>query len=164
MRCKDGSDRNPRAKDGFCLETGIPCTPILIRSLSPKCENYDPEYATEYPQYYQDFDYQSDCADLTDMICIERNSTSKCDLHPQCLHGEDEIGCKDDYVRKGIFKPSETFECDDPNYLIINLDNSNWTIKTQRAFRCDGRATCPNGEDEENCKILAETIKYILRE
>ena len=145
------------------------------------CDNQDylVESTLDDPDYYEDFD--PPCADTdkecikehaekyceeTDKIWIEKNSTSRCDLHPQCVHGEDEAGCEaeGEYLSKGIFHPTETFNCTSShNYTIFNIDNTSWTIFTYRAIRCDGTPTCPNGEDEKECNILAETVKYAIR-
>ena len=153
--CLDGSDRNTKAKDGVCPTTAIKCTGRLIRPLTIRCQYYI-EYAEDYPDDYEDFDFESECNEEL-FICIEANSPSKCDLNPHCVDGEDEIGCKEEYITKGIFHPEETFECDYPSYTF-----GNWTLKTERAIRCDKEATCPNGEDEKNCKPLIGTIKYIV--
>ena len=156
--CKDESDSNKR-DNGDCPETAIACKGNLIRPLSTDCQAYE-----NYPDYYPDLDFDSECQE-TDIICIEKNSTSRCDLHPQCEHGEDEIKCEEEYLKRGIFNPTQTFVCDFPSHTISNSSNSssNWTIYTHRAIRCDGDATCPRGEDEKNCQILAETVKYIIR-
>ena len=159
MWCNDESDRNKQAKDGVCPKTAIQCIGKLMRDHRPAlCVDYDFDDAQEYPEYYLGFNYTTDCWEETDIICIEKNSTSRCNLHPQCDQGEDEMKCEAEYLRKGIFQPTETFKCDFPSYTF-----GNWTIKTHRGIRCDGKATCPNGEDEKDCKILAKTIKYILR-
>ena len=139
----------------------------------------DQDSIVDYPDDYPDFD--PPCTDTdkecrmdhaekyceeTDKIWIEKNSTSRCDLHPQCVHGEDEAGCEaeGEYLSKGIFHPTETFNCTSShNYTIFNTDNTSWTIFTYRAIRCDGTPTCPNGEDEKECNILAETVKYAIR-
>ena len=85
------------------------------------CDNQDylVESTLDDPDYYEDFD--PPCADTdkecikehaekyceeTDKIWIEKNSTSRCDLHPQCVHGEDEAGCEEEYLSKGIFHPT----------------------------------------------------------
>ena len=160
--CDDKSDINKRAVDGLCPSGATPCMARLLRPLSSKCKDYDADYAAEYPWYFEGFNFDEDCNDETE-ICIEKNSTSKCDLHPQCVDGEDEKDCEKEYIRKGFFLETETFMCDYPNHTFVNIDNSTWTLKILRAIRCDGDSTCPNGEDEKNCKILAETIRYIIR-
>ena len=159
--CEDKSDSNKLvAKDGKCPTGATRCTGNLIRPLPARCQQFI-QYASDYPEDYEDFDFDSECIPGAE-ICIEKDSTSKCDLHPQCVDGEDENEdeCKEEYIRKEIVQPTETFKCKFPNYTFVN---SNWTLYPRRAIRCDGDPTCPNGEDEEGCKILAETIKYILR-
>ena len=159
MWCKDESDSNKQATEGVCPKTAIRCIGKLMRDPRPAtCVDYNYDYAKENPVYYEGFDFARDCGDEETDICVEESSTSRCNLHPQCEDGEDEMDCEEEYIRKGIFRPTETFECNFPSYTFAN-----WTIKTHRAIRCDGKATCPNGEDEKDCKILKETIKYVIR-
>ena len=96
-------------------------------------------------------------------ICIKKNSTSRCDRHLQCEHGEDEVGCEDEYLSKGIFPQTDTFMCTNSYYDISNPNGTSWKLYTHRAIRCDGKPTCPHGEDEKGCNILAATVKLAIR-
>ena len=139
------------------------CTPEKREYYSdPDSDDRNPDYDlkcvkyVDFEEFRTTFDFESECNTGTE-ICVEENSPSKCDRHPQCEDGEDEFGCEKEYERKGFFKETETFRCN------LTYTFPNWTLYTHRAFRCDGDPTCPYGEDEEDCQILTETIKFIIR-
>ena len=138
-----------------CPKNAIACKARQLLPLPRECtiDEYDLYY---YAEYYDYFDFESNCANKTETICIKFNSPSKCDLWPQCEEGEDERGCEDEYRRKGIIDPEETFPCESPSYKF-----GNWTLSTLWAIPCDGSPTCPSGEDEAYCKPLEGVIRYI---
>ena len=88
-----------------------------------------------------------------DEICIGKES--RCDLHPQCLGGEDEINCEEEYIKKGFFTERQIFQCPTPNHT-LEKDGKSFTIFTKRAVRCDAVIECPGGEDEDDCNITEE--------
>ena len=57
-----------------------------------------------------------------------------CDGHPDCIHGEDEVGC-DEYICEGLLRCSGTRMCVHPIHI------------------CDEIKHCPNADDEKMCNV-----------
>ena len=162
--------------EGSCPDN----TSILCKAKNPpplpkgcNADDYDLDYYADSgePDYYPNFNKGDDiqdyrmkfCDQSSYKICIKKNSTSRCDLHPQCKYGEDEVGCEDEYLSKGIFPQTDTFICTDSYNIIDNPNGTSWKFYTHRAIRCDGKPTCPHGEDEKGCNILAATVRLAIR-
>ena len=82
--------------------------------------------------------------------CIPPNL--RCDLSPNCPHGEDEDDCLQKYREKKLIPAEATFQC--PHIYHPNV--------TTLAVRCDGVTECDNVEDEENCNKDAFSFEYML--
>ena len=77
--------------------------------------------------------------------------------HPNCTNGEDEIGCLDKYVEKGLVSKSANFICQSP----YHNDGQNVTPTVQiMATACDGNPECWLSADEEGCNLNATT--YVI--
>ena len=83
---------------------------------------------------------------------------SVCDTHPQCLEGEDEENCEEEYKRKGFAKDTATFKCQSPHH---NDDSSTPTVFIW-AVRCDGVSECWRGVDEVDCQTRMEVTLLLL--
>ena len=71
-------------------------------------------------------------------------------MHPQCLYGEDEEHCEEEYKKKGLISKDATFPCFSPHYH-PNSSSTKVAVKIL-GVRCDGEPTCHNGLDEEGCR------------
>ena len=82
---------------------------------------------------------------------------NRCDQHPVCDPredtdgvAEDEVGCFDDYLKKGLFHPEATLRCQSPHHnedsVKANLSRGVVWIK---AVPQDGVSECWKGVDEE---------------
>ena len=92
-----------------------------------------------------------------DDICI--GPKSRCDLHPQCIGGEDEDGCYEEYLMNGLVTPSQTFVCPSPYHKIVKTNGDKAKLFTKRAVPCDANKECPGGEDEDcDIDILVEIL------
>ena len=145
------------------------------------------------PDYMYDYKVEPAAAPVFKhkFICIEE--ASMCDGTPQCEYGEDEDEemCAE---RKGDGHQLQdtNFACLFPTYIIpkgikieesdeerfldvsttdairseIDLSNETtfWRLSTMYAIRCDGEPQCILGEDERDCLIIKETLKYAVRE
>ena len=69
--------------------------------------------------------------------------------HPQCSDGEDEIGCFDQYVKRGYISSSADYVCQSP----YHNDGSRTPTINILAVRCDGISECWQGADEEGCNM-----------
>ena len=123
-------------------------------------------------------------------ICIEE--ASMCDGTPQCEYGEDEDeDMCEETKRDSQQRQDVNFACSFPTYIIpkgikikesdeesflnvsttdairstIDLSNETtfWRLSTMYAIRCDGEPQCIFGEDERDCLIINETLKYAVR-
>ena len=82
-------------------------------------------------------------------ICI--NATSRCDLSYDCEGGIDEVDCQEEYVRRGVLTPRQTFICAHPNMgFSLNWMTVSSTVP-KRGVWCDGVKDCEIGEDEKDC-------------
>ena len=145
------------------------------------------------PDYVYDYKEEPVAAPVLKhkFICIEE--PSMCDGTPQCEYGEDEDEeiCAE-RKRDGRQLQDANFACSFPTYIIpkgikmtesdeesfldvsttdairaeIDLSNETtfWRLSTMYAIRCDGEPQCIFGEDERDCLIIKETLKYAVRE
>ena len=96
-----------------------------------------------------------------DEVCLDNKL--KCDLHPQCQGGEDELleECNEAY--KKLFSKDQTFICPNP-YHEVNLTNGEMKkIFTHRAVRCNANPECWGGEDEIGCDLAEAIERYVIR-
>ena len=76
--------------------------------------------------------------------------------HPLCKDGEDEMQCKQEYIKKRRTYEYANFACESPHH---NID-SNTASVTIYATACDGFAECFKDIDELNCEVAIPN--YIL--
>ena len=81
-------------------------------------------------------------------------------MSPQCLYGEDEMDCGEEYKKRGLINKDATFSCYSPHYY---PDSPIKRVPvTILGVRCDGKEECHGGEDEKNCKNSTPTYGNIL--
>ena len=64
-----------------------------------------------------------------------------------CSDGADENDCRGSYIEKNIVSEEATFDCVLPPHSF----GATITPTAITAVRCDGRAECDGGKDEEGC-------------
>ena len=82
---------------------------------------------------------------IKQMYCL--HPSLKCDQHPQCDEGEDEVDCRQDYLDKGFMSDKDTFRCQSKHHN----DDSQTARVLIWSTPCNNKEECWNGEDEENC-------------
>ena len=85
----------------------------------------------------------------------------RCDMHPHsnCIDGEDELDCFDDYISKGLVSKSADFICQSP----FHNDGQTRTATVKiLATACDGNPECWKADDEQNCNLNG--IQYTIGE
>ena len=125
------------------------------------------------------FDSTKPCPDFPDHICIDSckdqgpgcractnpayvscnksntciHPSLRCDGHPQCEHGEDEVleNCKNEYKLRQLLPETATFRCISKMYPIIET----------YATACDGITECLDEDDEKFCSGYS-ILKQIL--
>ena len=91
-------------------------------------------------------------------VCMDKKLI--CDSFPNCLGGEDEEDCKDEYKERKFFPPGATFKCQLP-YRVIIKNGSAYNFSTHRAVFYDGKVECWGGEDETP-PYLPHSLPYIV--
>ena len=67
----------------------------------------------------------------------------RCDMHPQCSDGEDEMDCIQAYRQNNLLPAEASFPCKSPHYPnMVDI----------LAVRCDSISECYGNLDEEDCK------------
>ena len=69
--------------------------------------------------------------------------------HPQCVDGEDEVDCFDQYLERGFVSLSADYVCQSPYH---NDESPSPTVNIL-AVSCDGIPECWKGVDEEGCNL-----------
>ena len=117
--------------------------------------------------------------------CIHQDS--RCDLrpHPDCVYenddvAEDEVGCFEEYKRKGLVPRSANYVCQSQDHNINSsaiygpfwsgtsrsVNNTALLLRSgiivqTLATRCDGLEECFNGEDEKGCGFDTLQVAWI---
>ena len=85
----------------------------------------------------------------------------RCNLHPACDEGEDELNCEEEYKRKRLIPKEAIYPCQSPHYneASVAANKSNAIVRIH-AVPCDGKEECWGEADEKWCKT--EWLSYFL--
>ena len=126
---------------GECVfEGGMPC--------SDKSDIY--RNSTDGPCTATEFS----CHKYNASVCLHEEL--RCDQHPQCDQGEDELGCEAAYREKGYTATNAFYACESPHH---NSGSASPSVVIW-ATRCDHRRECYGGADEEFCNL--RWVVYIV--
>ena len=78
------------------------------------------------------------------------HKVNRCNLHPQCDNGEDEVHCLDKYKKKGLVPKQASFRCQSPHHNDDSVKaNKSLGVVWIMAALNDGNPECWNEVDEK---------------